>query len=534
MAESTRLIFCLILLGSALVSAGLTVIAWRRQHLTVSARPMALFGFAMTWWCLTYAIHWSDFYRPSEYFWLDLTYIGAVIVPASFLAFALCYVQLCHLLTRRVIALLCVVPLLTLLFLWTDGRFGYFFAGARPGEASVILAGGVGYWFNIVYSYLLIAIGFIILGRAYRRAPVVYRRQTGMILLGAAVPWAINLITVLGVSPYPALDFTPVAFVVTGIAFSYGVFRYGFLNLVPIARSALVESMPDGMLVLDKLNCLVDINPAAMRLLEIDGTAPIGKPVEVVTKHWEALLPRHMDAIEGSDEIMVDGPAPRFLDVNIHPLRDRRGKFSGRLISLRDITTRKESELELRRVGQRLQLQLAENEALQAKLKEQAIRDPLTGLFNRRYLTEALEREFSKAERQKTPISLVLMDIDRFKRCNDTFGHKAGDLVLIALANMLLNMTRREDIVCRYGGEEFLVVLPGMEGEDARLRTEEWRLTFQHLTIPQRGFRLKATLSAGIACYPNDGNTLDKLLRVADESLYKAKQAGRNQVAYEG
>jgi diguanylate cyclase (GGDEF)-like protein len=517
-------------LVAAVISALIMMVAWRRRKVISSARPMTVFGFAITWWCLTYAIHWSNFYRPSEYFWLDITYLGALLVPASFLAFVLCYTGRCDRLNRISILLLSIEPLFVNFFLWTDSHFGFFFGGERQAGSDAILLGGFLFWFNVFYSYLLILIAFILLSRFFLKTSRSERAQTGIILVGAVLPWITNIVSIFGLSPFPNLDLTPFSFVLTGIAFTFGIFRFGFLDIVPIARNVLVESMSDGVLVLDKDNHLADINPAAMQYLDIEEPAPIGQHIEIAMSKWPEILPRYIDAIEGHDEIMIHGTKPRFFDVRINPLSDSDGEYSGRLISFREITERKENEMELRRANQRLQLQLSEIEALQNKLKEQAIRDYLTGLYNRRYLQEHLENELRRAQRSSQPLSLVMMDLDHFKDCNDTYGHKAGDLVLKALAEMLTDRTRKQDIVCRYGGEEFLVVLPNTHLNVARERAEEWRGEFQNLVIEMGDLEIKTTLSAGLACYPLDGDTIEKLLQVADEALYKAKQEGRNQV----
>lgn len=532
MMVSENSFYSLILLVGAFISLLITIIAWRRRNKTLSARPMAVFGFAMTWWCSTYAIHWSNFYRPSEFFWLDLTYMGVLLVPPSFLVFALCYTKHRHWVTRQTLILLSIEPVVTLFFLWTDARFNFFFAGNRQVGADVILEGGLVYWFNIIYSYILILIAFLLLVQNFWQVPRANRAQTGTILIGAAFPWIVNIITILGLSPFPNLDLTPISFVLTTIAFSYGIFRYGFLDLVPIARDVLVESMSDGVIILDEQDCLVDINPAAMTFLDIDKPAPLGQPIEKSIPTWLDQLPRFIDAKDGQGEILIHRTKPRFFDVRINPLPDRNGQYSGRVISFREITASKESEMELRRATQRLQLQLSEIEALQIKLKEQAIRDPLTGLYNRRYLQDTLERELLRAQRTDQSLSLVLIDIDHFKRCNDTFGHKAGDLVLQALAEMLTEQTRKQDIVYRYGGEEFLIVLPNTLLNVARERTEEWRQTFQGIVVKMDENQINATLSAGIACYPFDGDSVDVLLKVADDALYKAKQGGRNRVVW--
>lgn len=195
-----------------------------------------------------------------------------------------------------------------------------------------------------------------------------------------------------------------------------------------------------------------------------------------------------------------------------------------------DITERKLAENNLRRANEQLAAQLIEIEGLQAKLRDQAIRDPLTGLFNRRYLDETLARELSEAERGNYPVSFVMVDIDHFKRVNDTYGHKAGDLVLQALAEQLRDHSRVGDIACRYGGEEFLLVLPHASTEMARQRAEEWRVLFEALRVRYGEQEIGATLSLGVATYPAHGNTGAAVIARADEALYAAKKGGRNRI----
>jgi diguanylate cyclase (GGDEF)-like protein len=199
-----------------------------------------------------------------------------------------------------------------------------------------------------------------------------------------------------------------------------------------------------------------------------------------------------------------------------------------------ELQERKRAEEELRGANERLKGQLAEIEELQARLREQAIRDPLTGLFNRRYLTETLERELARASREGLPLSVVMIDVDHFKALNDAFGHRAGDLMLLALGNLLSAQTRHGDIACRYGGEEFVVVLPGAPVEKARSRAEVWRSAFQEMRVAFEKAELRATLSLGLAAFPLYGTSGDDLLRLADKALYAAKRRGRNRLVVSG
>lgn len=196
----------------------------------------------------------------------------------------------------------------------------------------------------------------------------------------------------------------------------------------------------------------------------------------------------------------------------------------------RNVSERKAAELALRESNRELQLRLDEISRLQAALQEQAVRDGLTGLFNRRYLDEMLEREVSRARREGIPLSLVMLDIDHFKRVNDTYGHQAGDEVLRTLAATLLADIRAEDMACRYGGEEFLILLPNMPLAAALLRAESWRAAVADLAVAHGDFSIRFTVSLGVAAYPDHGKTPDDLTRCADHALYRAKNAGRNQV----
>jgi len=171
------------------------------------------------------------------------------------------------------------------------------------------------------------------------------------------------------------------------------------------------------------------------------------------------------------------------------------------------------------------------NLRLRETLRGQAIRDSLTGLFNRRYLEETLKREVERARRLGGSLGVIMLDLDHFKQFNDTQGHGAGDALLSALGDLLQTETRPEDIVCRYGGEEFLVVLPGTSLEVSQERAENLRQAVKRLRIHYMDQVLSATtISLGVAGFPEHGGDADMVIRVADQALYRAKQEGRDRV----
>jgi diguanylate cyclase (GGDEF)-like protein len=178
-----------------------------------------------------------------------------------------------------------------------------------------------------------------------------------------------------------------------------------------------------------------------------------------------------------------------------------------------------------------LQVQAAETEMLHTKLREQALRDPLTGLHNRRYLFEMSPGLLELARRQGGTVCVVLMDLDHFKLLNDTYGHAAGDLVLQRFSSLLTQMLRRSDVVCRYGGEEFVAVMPDIDGEGALAMLGRLLEAFQEQQSDLGRKRLpRGSFSAGIAQFPRHGNTLEQLLSRADRGLYSAKNHGRARI----
>jgi diguanylate cyclase (GGDEF)-like protein len=175
-----------------------------------------------------------------------------------------------------------------------------------------------------------------------------------------------------------------------------------------------------------------------------------------------------------------------------------------------------------------------ELQTLQDKLREESTHDALTGLYNRRYLGDALGRELILAEREGHPVSVIMADLDFFKRVNDEHGHAAGDEVLRAFAERMKSHARGSDICCRWGGEEFLLVLPRMDIDSAAQRAEELRATMETTPVELPLGSIPVTVSLGVAVCPADGTSAETLIAAADAALYAAKAAGRNRVVVSG
>jgi len=341
------------------------------------------------------------------------------------------------------------------------------------------------------------------------------RRTQGIIidagLLVAVIGYALYM---AGLTPH-RLDFSPLFLALSGSLFAYGLFRYRMLNFTPIAHVRAFEAMGEGAIILDNENCLVDFNEAVHSIFPQLSNERLGESLERILAVESELveLVRSGERRRAELFITVEGVI-RCYDVTLSPVSGRQGRRLGKVIILND-TTR--------------QFQLAQ------ELKELAIHDPLTHLFSRRHFFEVAATEMARARRGHRPAAVIMVDLDHFKKINDTLGHQAGDLVLVETAARFRKALRTSDVICRYGGEEFVLLLPETDAAAALGVAERLRTAIASRGIASEGAELQVTASFGVsalsAAMPE---SIDDLVRAADEALYRAKLAGRNRVELAG
>jgi diguanylate cyclase (GGDEF)-like protein/PAS domain S-box-containing protein len=286
----------------------------------------------------------------------------------------------------------------------------------------------------------------------------------------------------------------------------------------------LFEAAQDGILILDaETGAITDVNPFLIKMLGYSREEFVQK------KLWEVGAFKDIEASKDAFQALQQNEYIRYKDL---PLRAK----DGLLIQVEFVSNvylvggKKVIQCNIRDITERKQAQdaLLKSEAL---LREQSVRDHLTGLFNRRYMEETLERELLRASRKHLSLGVIMLDVDDFKRFNDTRGHAAGDAILRELGNLLRGHIRGEDIPSRYGGDEFLIVLPDASRAVTCGRAKlicEYAKQF-HLQF--EGQILEAvTISVGIAVFPEDGSTSAAILKAADDALYRAKRGGRGRV----
>ena len=388
---------------SGLLSLFAAWIAFRRTAPGSSTLGWLLVS--MTLWVAGDAVSWMQRSLEAKILWLDIMMIGVVSAPPLFLLFTVKFTQNDALLTSRRLALFLIHPLLTLVLQWTNQFHHLVLSTAeiveRNGFLGIDLTRGPWYYISIVYLYALNTLGIFILLRSSFRSSSLYRTQIRLILIGSLIPLVFSLYGQLNFEAINGFDLSPISYGISGLIFLFATLRTKFMDLIPVARNHLVETMQDGVLVLDWQDRVVDINPAMEKFLVGEPDTFIGKHAAEILGHWIEKVEPLLKGLASQTEIRVPNDPSRFLDLRATPLHDREHRLSGRMLVFREITERKDVEYKLRNANSRMQSQLIEIGILQSQLREQAIRDPLTNLFNRRYLEETLDRELARAAREK-------------------------------------------------------------------------------------------------------------------------------------
>lgn len=513
--------------GLLAILCALRTLKWRDGPGTLLFVGLLLCG---AWWGITRALEMFADDISAKMFWAQIAYLGIAPLPVFWFLATAAYSGKTQWLARRnffLFALYCSTILIAVAtnpwhhWFWTTATMG------EPPQSNLILTHGILFWFFVTIHYALMIAGTVMVLRSVLRSHKLYRRQILLLVLAVFIPWTANALFLAGLFSLNGSDPTPLAILLTGILWVAALYGNRLFDLVPVARDALVEEMSDGVIVLDRQNRIVDANHAALEILERNDKEWIGKPAQQTLQELPAWATGPGKDEQGDIELKTPEGKTRHVHVRLSALNPQ-FHSSRRLLILQDVTERKNVEHELHRANHHLQKQLEEIKALQATLQEQAIRDPLTGLHNRRFLHEMLSKEFGQSVRTHQPMSLIVLDIDHFKSFNDTYGHLAGDVMLKALGDWLCTKTRRGDLICRYGGEEFVVLLPGASIEVGEIRALEWCAGFRELDIWHNDMMLHTTLSLGVAAYPLHGATPMELLHEADMAMYAAKQAGRN------
>ena len=336
-------IFSGLLLLAAIAAFGIFFLLWRRRE-SAGARYLAFFELSVAFWALGATLEAAATSLPIKMFWTQASYVGIVSCPVFFFLFAMSYAQVGVFLTSRNIMMLFVCPALTVLTAWTSFWHHWLWTGITidPATNMAVYSHGPYYWVFVGYSYLLCASAVVTLVLSISSFPKEFRSQNWIIFTGAVFPLVGNAAYITGVNPVPDFDWTPFAFLLSGLICTIGLYWFRLFELAPIARSRLVDTMGDAVLVIDASGRIVDINYAMKAAMEMENDNVIGLPAAHVFRHWDACEDCLNAETEMSSETQLyTDEGKRYYDLKLSLLRNGDGELSGRLIVLRDITTRK-------------------------------------------------------------------------------------------------------------------------------------------------------------------------------------------------
>lgn len=625
---------------SACISVWVGVIAWRRRRVP-GAAPLTILAFAEAEWTLAYLGQLASPDLPTKLIWENIQFIGAVFAPFACLGFALEYNASR---TSRVgfpWRFLALLSVLVLGFIWSDGLHGLFRSSARivPAHPVNILAyePGSAFWVYNVYAYLLVAFASLLLLVNMINSSRVYRPQVGLLLAGMLLPWLLGLIDLTRVVPIKLNQYTPITFGISNLLIAWSLFRYRLLEIIPVARASLIETLGDGVIVLDPDGIVVDCNPSAGNILRLPADKLIGKSIHDLLELPEDFLARDNLRPSQKTELTSSGPGTNeTFEIEVRQLQAGERFATGYLLVLHNITEQKKTENNLRRskalleaviqsstnglvvidsnlsvvlFNRRLSAVLGlperweqfgdaekiqeladcyqqprlfyeeieellqdplkprlttfetrqgrimdcfisayqvdqekagwlfsyqdvtEQKLAEERLRQLAITDSLTHVYNRRHFFSLAQNELERAKRYERDLSIILFDIDHFKAVNDSFGHLIGDQVLETLAAYCRSNLRSFDTIGRFGGEEFIILLPETNLRRAAQIAERLRRQALAIHIPTEQGSPSITISLGVAAIkPGQSASLDELVSTADQALYRAKEEGRNQV----
>jgi two-component system cell cycle sensor histidine kinase/response regulator CckA len=333
---------------TALASAILAIHIWQRRP-AQAATTGALLMLAISVWSLGYALELGSQRLAAKLFWSNVNIAGFASVPVLWFVFVVQFTHRDRWLTRRNLTVLALPSLITLALTWTNQIHGLIrtVVGLDSSGLLPVLdqTYGLVFWVFWIYTSLLMMAASAVMLCAIATSPRMYQGQFTTLLLGALVPWAGSLMYVLDLTPFPGLDLTPFSFGIAGLMVAWGLFRHGLFAIVPVARDLIIESMDDGVVVFDAQDCIVNVNPAAARLLGRPPAEIIGQPSDQALSAWPGVFERFRDITEARAEITlaVDGELRQY-DMRVSPLYGRQGQLTGRLFVARNIDDRKRIE----------------------------------------------------------------------------------------------------------------------------------------------------------------------------------------------
>ena len=348
------------LICSAAISSAIAVYSWRHRASSENI-PLAFLMLAAAIWSGAYALELSSTELSLKLFFTGIEYIGIALLPLTWLALALQFSGYESLLSYKKFWPLAIIPFSTILLVWTNDYHHLIYKQTwiefSNGYPAIDFVQGNWYWINVAYSYILIFIATLLVILAFIRSPRLYKNQALLLLIGAMIPWLANLAYMTGWHPIPFLDTTPLAFVLTGICTAVGLLHFRLLDIIPVAKDIVIENIPEGIIVLDSKNRILDMNNAALITTGLKLEEAIGQAATILPSDLLAKAEIVMSSEAGHAEVYLRGPAEkggdqkgdfRCYSLSSSPVWGRNRDLKARILVVQDITSQKKEEAALR------------------------------------------------------------------------------------------------------------------------------------------------------------------------------------------
>jgi len=462
-----------------------------------------------------YAFELSSVNLHEVLFWSDIQYIGTEFLPVFYLAMSMVYTGNYRRGSRVLLIFMAIFALLTLGVHHTTEEHGLYYRNIilnqSSGLTTIIFTRGPWYILNSAYINLSLLAGSLLYTGFIFKAPGEYRKQASLMLGGTLLPWAGYALYLAGASPYN-LDLTPVMLTAASPLWAVALFRYKLLDLAPVARDYIFESMADGMIIIDTRERLVDFNHAAAHVFPCIRKKTVGQEIRRVLSSYPDII-RMLTGEHEKTSLEIKTDADGTVDhyrIQITPLLNKKNSETGKIIALMNTT---------------------EETALMAELQQLATTDELTGILNRREFISNAEKEIFRAKRYGRNCTLIMFDLDHFKKINDSYGHSEGDRALKHVVDIVKNNIREIDLFGRFGGEEFTLFLPEVDSDSGVQTAERLRMSINDSEFSVNGVLTNITASFGVSEFSGNFISPEELIKKADEAMYFAKKSGRNKTA---
>lgn len=485
----------------------------KRHHYTNIANFFIFYAASIAIYCFAAAFGLLATTLEQMKLWTLIQYIGMPASSPLGLLFIMEYLGVK--LTKKRVAALLVIPAISFIMVATNSlhHLHYRLFEIHPDLGAPFIHQEIGVWYIVhgIFTFACMFAAFSLLVFRWKETAKTYRLQLIALMFGQLIPMVTAFLYLVGVAP-AGIDPVPMVLWVSSVLYLWAISSSRLFTIMPIAKDAIFHSINDGVMVFDEANRLIEFNQACRNNWPKLNKSMYGMDFELL---WIELtgypFPIALEKDSKNQELKLL-QSEQVFQVRHSPL-EQSGNAKGRLLIFTDITELKK---------------------LQEQLEQQAYTDELTQVYNRRAFLQLCERDFITAKEHSLPFSVILLDIDYFKRVNDTYGHQVGDRLLVHVAKVCEDQLEKEQIFARYGGEEFVLALKGSSSPEAEALADRLRKSVESRSLVVEREVISVTLSLGVAEMAHPEEKLFHLLNRADQALYAAKEEGRNRVRVSG